>query len=150
MSTYTEFKDAIAARGALQPELYSLMAKQQGKEQFSPAHQQAIYNFSLSPSLKKGITALREAAEDRDRPADFDWTVRHHIEWLIVALLASYDLPFEVGKLKTEFFDACCDLSQITAHQPTKELAWAIMGSPAQSWTLITLHPDSELSQTKA
>lgn len=150
MSTYTEFKNAIAARGALQPELYSLMAKQQGKEQFSPAHQQAIHDFSLTPSLKKGIVALRKAAEDRDRPADFDWTVRHHIEWLIVALLASFDLPFEVGELKTKFFDACCDLSQVTTHQPTKELAWAIMGSPAQSWILIKLHPDSELSPTKA
>lgn len=148
MSTYTEFKDAIAARGALQPELYSLMAKQQGKEQFSPAHQQAIYDFSLTPSLKKGIVALRKAAEDRERPEDYNWAPRHHIEWLMLAVLATYDLPREVGILKVRFFDVCYDFSKVTDHVPSYELSRRMMTCPADSWRLIAEFPDGELAES--
>lgn len=142
MSTYTGYGDSATAQAMLQQELYSLMAKERGKSVFRPADIETVHRFAHAPNIKNGIRALAKACDDRERPEGFDWALRHHIEWLMLAVLATYDLPHEVGILNVRFFDVCHDLSRITSHEPSRQLSNALRGCPLKSWQLIAQFPD--------
>ncbi len=118
MSTYIGYGDSATAQAMLQRELYSLMAKERGKSLFRPADLESIQRFAQAPNIKNGLRALAKACDDRERPEDYNWALRHHIEWLMLAVLATYDLPREVGILKVQFFDVCYDFSKVTDHVP--------------------------------